>query len=155
MSDEKDTTLNTPPPLMKQRHIIELPPGGTPDTARFPEETPYTEQDDVLMECDEDDQEALTSFQYADRGESFDGNFSPLASPDLSGLPDVSSQLSSIFPDESPAASQEVDSANFLGFPPMPSKSGTDSLGTDIQGTESNVSLFAGNGSGADDVMSH
>ncbi|KDQ28619.1 hypothetical protein PLEOSDRAFT_156356 [Pleurotus ostreatus PC15] len=155
MSDEKDTALNTPPPLMKQWHIIELPSGGTPDTARFPEETLYTEQDDVLMECDEGDQEALTSFQYADRGESSDGNFSPLASPGLSGLPDVSSQLSSIFPDESPAASQEVDSANFLGFLPTPSKSGTDSHGTDIQGTESNASLFARDSCGADDVMSH
>ncbi|KAF9494492.1 hypothetical protein BDN71DRAFT_1448840 [Pleurotus eryngii] len=150
MSDEKDTALNTPPPLMKQRHIIELPPGGTPDTARFPEETPYTEQDDALMECDEDDQNCVASFQYTDRGESFNGNFSPLASPDLSGLPDVSSQLSSIFPDGSPTASQEADPANFLGFPTMPSK-----RETDTQGGESNSSLFAGDGSGANDVMSH
>ncbi|KAF4602798.1 hypothetical protein EYR40_006015 [Pleurotus pulmonarius] len=152
MSDEKDTSLNTPPPLMKQRHIIELPPGGTPDTARFPEETSYTEQGDVLMECDEDDHDALSSFQYADRSETFDGNFSPLASPDLSGLPDVSSQLSSIFPDESPTASQEVDSAKFLGFPPIYSKSETDGLETDTQGSSPNTSLFAGDGSDADEM---
>ncbi len=63
-------------------------------------------------------------------------------------------QLSSIFPDESPTASQEVDSAKFLGFPPMPSKSGTDGLETDIQGSALNTSLFAGDGYDADDVMS-
>ena len=82
---------------MKQRHIIELPPGGTPDTARFPEETSYTEQGDVLMECDEDDHDAIASFQYADHGETFDGNFSPLGSPDLSGLLDVS-RMSNLLP---------------------------------------------------------
>lgn len=63
-------------------------------------------------------------------------------------------QLSSIFPDESPTAFQEADSASFLGFPPMPSQRETDSLETDTQSGESKASLFAGAGSSGDDIMS-